>query len=79
MEPADYELFWEGGDSAGEYHTEADALRAVAAMIERGGGKAAVSQLVLAKAGAGGELIRLAEGEALAAMAARTAIIRRSA
>ncbi|MHB8619234.1 MAG: hypothetical protein ACYDAG_06665 [Chloroflexota bacterium] len=68
-----FELFWVNGDSAGDYRTEADALQAVVAMIERGGAKSAVDELVLAKVEENGDVIRLAEGQELAASAKRTA------
>lgn len=59
----------EGGDSAGEYGAEKEALRAVRLKIEHGGGSAPVRDLVLAKVGPSGELVRLAAGDGLAAAA----------
>jgi hypothetical protein len=75
-----FELFWEDGGSAGNYRSEAEALQAVGAMVDRANGEAAFSELVLAKIDEDGRAVRLAEGEELAALAKlRSAGLRRPA
>jgi len=75
-----FELFWEDGNSAGNYRSEAEALQAVGAMVDRAKGEAGISELVLAKTDKDGRVVRLAEGSELATLARhRSGGLRRTA